>query len=531
MLSPGISNREIDATFSVQSVTSNASASVGVFRWGPIDTPIAVNNESALARLFLTPDSATKQSYQSVNNFLFYSSPIWVTRITGAAARNAVPTGETAQLIKNTDAYDVATLTGISFIARYAGTAGNAITVSAADSTGFSGWDYEDQFEYAPETGEFNLVVVDTTGAITGSAGTILEKYELLSKTVGAKKDDGTSAFVKDVLRASSNYVLVGDLSEIVFDETGSEGVYEVSLQGGVDDYTSLAYEDAVELLSNEEKFNFINCFSAIDNTDIKKALVDMAASRQDCVAFVDPSRASVSGDDETILTNVQTYFETTLNKFTSYNFIVDNWKLVNNKYDRSEVWIGCASDAAGIHCRRFIEGEGWDSPAGYSKGQIKNAIKLAWSARKSFRDILYPKNINSIVSIAGEGTFLFGDKTGLRRPSLFNRIGVRTLFIILRKAISNSAKYQLFEQNDFISRSIFRNGADQYLAGVQARRGISDYRVICDERNNTNIGPNDFVGDIFVKPISSINYVQLNFVSVDQNVSFEEIEGITLSE
>ena len=200
----------------------------------------------------------------------------------------------------------------------------------------------------------------------------------------------------------------------------------------------------------------------------------------------------------------------------------------MNDKYNDKNIWIPCDSDAAGLHARIFVQNEPWFSPAGLNRGILKNVIKLAWSSNQTQRDVLYPQSINSIVSFKGEGTVLFGDKTALMAPSAFSRINVRTLFIVIKKAISRSARYQLFELNDFITQALFRNSTDQYLGDVQARRGIYDRRVVCDSSNNTAqvIDANEFVGDIYIKPARSINVIRLNFIAVATGVAFEEIEG-----
>ena len=531
MSSPGVQTFERDRTLSINSIESNASSMIGVFRWGPANTPVRITtNESELVQKMGKPDDNTRVSFHSAANFLLYSAPLYVVRaIDDSTATNAVPTGETGVLISNEDDYENIDLTDISFVGRYAGSIGNSIKISVADNTGFGGWDYEDQFDFAPEAGEFNMVVIDEDGMITGTAGTILETYELMTKVEGSKKPNGTSAYVVKAIQDQSSYIYVGDIDAIDFSASSSVGVYETSLQGGVDgnDTANVDYQTASDALSDTESLDIISTFTSGIPSASVGFIIDTMDSRKDAVAFVAPQLDDVY-NNQTATDDVTEYVTTTINKNTSYVFYVDNWKLVYDKYDDKNIWIPTDSDAAGLHARVFVQNEPWFSPAGLNRGQLKNVIRLAWNPNKPQRDILYKNNINSVISIPGEGTVLFGDKTGLRRPSAFSRINVRSLFIVLKKSISRSARYQLFELNDEITRSIFRNSVNRYLSNVQGRRGIYRYQVVCDRTNNTDqvINTNGFVGDIYIDPAKSINNIQLNFIAVDTGVSFEEIEG-----
>lgn len=530
-LSPGVETREEDRTLSINNIVTNATGYVGLFRWGPVEEVTQIStNEDELVQKLGRPNSETTLYFHSALNYLLYTNPLLIVRVTGDAALNAVPTGETPLLIKNEQAYESATLTGISFLGRYPGALGNSIMISAADSTGFDTWEYADEFDYVPAAGEFAMVVVDEDGFISGNAGTILERYELLSKIEGTRRPDGTSAYATKVLQNQSRWILAGDLDAIDFNQTGSPGVYEVSLQGGADDNDingTVDFASGWDVFQNSEIYDIIRGFtSGNDSIGIGRA-IDVMEGRQDAIAFAAPRLEDVHNNVDP-MTDVADFFEVTINKATSYEFYVDNWKLIYDKYLDRNIWIPCDSDAAALHARTFAQNEPWFSPAGFNRGQIKNVIKLAWNANKSQRDYLYKRSINSIVAFRGEGTVLFGDKTGLRRPSAFSRINVRTLFIVMKKNISRAARYQLFELNDFITRGIFRNATDLYLSNVQARRGVYDKRVVCDESNNTAqvIDDNGFVGDIYVKPARSINWIRLNFIAVATNVQFEEIEG-----
>jgi hypothetical protein len=531
-LSPGVSSVERDLTFNIQSITSNAAGYVGLFNWGPAEEIIQITtNESELVRRFGQPDSTTSPFFHAAANYMLYSVPLNVVRALGPLALNAISADViTANidpvLVKNDSDYEGQLFTGISFIGRYAGELGNSIKISIANSTGFSTWQYASLFDYAPgSTDVFNVVVIDEDGAITGTAGSVIEQYELMTLTEGSKKTDGSSAYLPEVLKVQSQFVLVGDVSAISL----VSGTYEVSLAGAVDDndVDTADFISCWDLFNNEEEVELVRVFTSFNPTTAVTRAIDVCDSRLDAVAFNAPRLVDVYNNPDRV-EDIRAYFNVDINKPSSYAFNVDNWKLVYDKYNDKNIWIPCDSDAAGLHARVFVQAEPWFSPAGLNRGQLKNVIKLAWSANKPQRDVLYPNSINSIVAFAGEGTVLYGDKTALRAPSAFSRINVRTLFIVIKKAISRAARYQLFELNDFITQSLFRNATDRYLDDVVARRGIIDKRVVCDSTNNTPqvIDSNEFVGDIFVKPSRSINFIRLNFVAVGTGISFEELEG-----
>lgn len=530
LLSPGVLTTEKDLTFNISNIVSNASGYVGMFRWGPAEEIVRITtNESELIRRFGKPDADTSMYFHSALNYLLYTTPLYIVRTVGSNALNAVADAQTPILVKNDDEYENIDLTGISFIGRFAGQMGNGLKVSVADDGGFETWAYADEFDYAPAAGEFNLVVVDEDGFITGNAGTILETYELLTKEPGTKRPDGTSAYAYEVLLNQSNWILVGDLDAIDLAQSSSLGIYETSLQGGADDNDSANadFDTAWQIFDNADTVDIVRAFTSGTPSASVGTAIDVAVGRQDMVTFVAPQLSNVF-NNATAMTDIKEYFTTTVNKNNSYAFYTDNWKMVYDKYQDKNIWIPTDSDAAALHARTFAQDEPWFSPAGLNRGQLKNVIKLAWNPNQAQRDTLYKNSINSVVSFPGEGTVLFGDKTALRRPSAFSRINVRTLFIVLKKNISNAARYQLFELNDFITRGVFRNAVDQYLGNVQARRGLYDYRVICDESNNTPvvIDANEFVGDFYLKPTRSINFIKLNFIAVSTGVAFEEVEG-----
>lgn len=534
--SPGVYVYEKDATFNINSIESSASSFIGLFNWGPINQLIKITtNESELLEKLGRPDNSTTLYFHSASNFLKYAVPLYIVRAADEnEARNAVPVGDAPVFIPNDAAYEssVSVLDDIPFIARYAGALGNNLDISCASAAGYSTWDYADEFQYAPEGDEFNLVVIDRTGAITGNAGTVLERFELLTKTEGSKKPDGSSAYVSKVLYDQSRWILAGDVEVIDFTDTGSYGVFNVTLQGGVDGNTDVDNVDwltAAEVLRNTETLDIISNFIAGTPSMFVGNIIDTMESRQDAVAFVAPQLSDVLNNVDPVAA-VKNFFNVTINKNHSYAFFVDNWKMVYDRYNDKSIWIPTSSDAAGLNSRVFVEAEPWMPSAGLNRGQLRNVIKLAWSANKAQRDLLYRDSINSIITAAnGEGTVLWGDKTALKRPSAFSRLNVRNLFIVLKKSIARAARYQLFELNDEITRTIFRSSVNRYLESVQGRRGLYRYLVKCDETNNTPqvINSNEFVADIFLDPTRSINFIKLSFIAVDAGVEFSEIEGV----
>lgn len=528
--SPGVRTEEKDLTFNIQSITSNASGYVGMFRWGPVNQVVDINtNEAELVRRFGRPDTATTGFFHAAANYLLYSVPLSIVRVVGESALNSVPEGEDPILVRNEDEYEVSDLQGISFIGKYPGDLGNSILIAGANHKGFAEWEYRDNFEFAPSEGQINVVIIDAKGEFTGIRGAVLETYELMTNVPGSKKSDGTPAYLREVIKTQSQYVWVGDSDEVFNLFSDDVGEFEIQLQGGSDDNNpeGADFISAWDLFSSKESVDVIRTFTSFNPDAAVIRAIDVAEARQDVVVFHAPPLSTVYNNPNRV-EGLLTYFGEVINKPSSYTFKVDNWKLVYDKYNDRNIWIPCDSDAAGLHARVFALNEAHDSPAGFNRGHLKNVVRLAWNSEESERDILYKNGINSIVAFKGEGTVLFGDKTGLMSPSKLSRIGVRSLFIVMKKSISRAARYQLFELNDFYTQSIFRNATIRYLEDIQGRRGIIDKMVVCDESNNTPqvIDNNEFVGDIYVKPNNSINFIRLSFVAVATGVDFQEIEG-----
>lgn len=453
-------------------------------------------------------------------------------------------------LITNSERYDdVFSSGGLlygEFAAKYAGQLGNSLKVSIADADTYVGWEYAAQFDSAPGTSsyatdrggsndEIHIIIVDNSSDWTGVPGTILEKYSFVSKGSDARNTDGSSNYYKDVLNTQSRYLwwmnhIAGTtnwgttVANKTFDSLSA--AYSKVLSAGVsgDNITAGNVSSGYSIFSNDELYD-ISLIPMGPTSDISvvNSVISIAESRRDTMVFVSPPLSSVQ-NTLSPATNIRNYRDT----ITSSSFAVldSGWKYQYDRYNDKYRFVPLNGDIAGLTARTDYIADPWFSPAGYNRGIIKNVVKLAYSPSKTDRDELYKKGINPVVTFPGQGTILFGDKTLQARPSAFDRINVRRLFIILEKAIATASKFQLFEFNDPFTRAQFRNLVEPFLRDVQGRRGITDFRVICDETNNTDeiVDRNEFVADIFIKPARSINFIRLNFVATRSSVSFEEV-------
>ena len=421
-------------------------------------------------------------------------------------------------------------------------------------------WEYYFNFSAPPTTtddvsnaggsnDEMHIAVIDEDGTITGTAGTILETFEGVSQAHDAKDASGNSNYYPDVIYRDSKFIYwidhISTLSDgltkvgTTFDNTVGDAfvISNTSLSGGTDDFVATN----AEIATAYEKFNdaenvdidLLICgpsqTSADATGDTKAtAVMDIATARKDCVAFISPARADVVGvaNAVTQTQNVVSFADGLPS--TSYAVIDSGYKYMYDRYNDVYRFVPLNGDTAGLCARTDNIADSHFSPAGYSRGQIRGAVKLAFNPNQSQRDELYKARINPVVSFPGQGTVLFGDKTAQAKPSAFDRINVRRLFITLEKTISIAAKFQLFEFNDEFTRAQFRNLIEPFLRDVQGRRGVTDFSVVCDDTNNTSdvIDRNEFRADIFVKPNRSINFIQLNFVATRSGVAFSEVAG-----
>jgi len=430
-----------------------------------------------------------------------------------------------------------------------------AYTMNLTNTTVTATWEYASRFDDAPGTSEvgedlgatndeLHVIVVDEDGLITGRKGRVLERFGFLSKARDAKRRNGQSNYYVDVINRKSQFIWVtslpttsnnwgGLLAGTTFDQGGAAGqyssVYTSSLQGGVDSVASdgerlIAYN---RFFSNKEEIDVSLILTGASNEAVIEGIkTDVLDVREDCIAFISPPQNIAVDNLGREALDITSYRQT----LTSSNRIVMDsaWKYQFDKYNNVYRWLPMNGDIAGLVVKTDLDRDPWWSPAGFNRGLIKNAIKISWNPTQSERDELYKKGVNPIVNFPGEGVILYGDKTLQSKPSAFDRINVRRLFDVLEKSISRASKYSLFEFNDQFTRAQFVALVEPYLRDVQGRRGIYDFRVVCDETNNTPevIDRNEFVGDIYIKPARSINFIQLNFVAVRTGVNFDEIVG-----
>ena len=557
-LSPGVNVSEIDLTTVIPSVATSTGAFVGPFNWGPIGEVTTISDEVRLVNSFGKPDSDNYEYWFSAANFLAYGNNLKVVRALPSGGLNATANG-TGLLIKNEDDYNdnhsnyAAGSYGATggWAAKYAGTLGNSILVSMADANTWNVWAYASQFSAVPNTSSFvasrggandevHVVVVDEDGLWTGTAGTVLEKYAFVSKASDAKDDSGNSNYYKDVVNRQSQYIwwlshptnlgtgtAWGSSANVSAFKLFSSNSSNSLSAGAIGTVGTANVTSGWDLFKNAESVDVSLLVTGQGNSTIATYVIsNVAETRKDCVAFISPEKADVVDNAGSEVTDIKA-FRNGLTS-SSYAFLDSGYKYQYDKYSDVYRWIPLNGDIAGLCVRTDNQNDPWFSPGGFNRGQIKNVIKLAWNPTKANRDDMYQVGINPVVSFPGEGTVLYGDKTLLSKPSAFDRINVRRLFITLEKAISRAARFSLFEFNDQFTRAQFVALVEPFLRDVQGRRGITDFRVVCDDTNNTAeiIDRNEFVGDIYIKPARSINFIQLNFVAVRTGVSFNEVVG-----
>ena len=416
----------------------------------------------------------------------------------------------------------------------------NIISVAPGQSN------YQIAYGNTAASDELHVVVVDDGGLFTGTPGQILESYRGMSRSIDSKNTDGSTNYYKTVINQDSNYVWWTNDSNSAVSNTS---LNLTSSTSSVPGYYQFALGNDGFAESNTSAYSLIasayNQFISTEDIDISLVLQgkplggqgtsyqlgnylidNIVEVRKDCVAFISPDSSNVlnnTGNEALSLVSWRNSLHS-----SSYAVIDSGYKYQYDRYNDIYRWIPLNGDIAGLCARTDQINDAWWSPAGFNRGQIKNSVKLAYNPSQPDRDVLYSNGINPVVTFPGQGTILYGDKTAQAKPSAFDRINVRRLFIVLEKAIARAAKYSLFEFNDNFTRSQFKNLVNPYLRTIQGRRGITDFQVICDDTNNTPaiIDANQFVGDIYIKPARSINFIQLNFVAVGTGVQFSEVVG-----
>ena len=564
-LSPGVNVSEIDLTTIVPAVGPTEGAFAGNFAWGPVNDIVSVTDEIELVEIFGKPTANSFESFFTAANFLAYGNNLRVVRAGNTTTSlNATANGGVGISISNKDTYEQSYLDLSAansygmFAAKYPGDLGNSIKVSLwaspANTTLYDAWTYGAEFNGIPGTStyvsgvngandEMHIIVVDEDGKFTGTGGTVLEKFSYVSKASDAKTDDGSSNYYVNVINDKSKYIYILrhalNSSGIANTTTWGSAASNTTFAQGLNEYTNslnngsyatptdASLNLAYDKFKNADEIDVALIMAGPHSQTVAEYIVDnIAEVRKDCVVFISPTRASVVNQDNSEVSNIRTFRN--LFNSSSYAVMDSGWKYQFDKYNNLYRYIPLNGDIAGLCVRTDFERDPWFSPAGFNRGRIKNTVKLAWNPTKAERDDLYKIGVNPVVQFPGEGVILYGDKTLLAKPSAFDRINVRRLFIVLEKAIARAAKYSLFEFNDEFTRAQFVALVEPFLRDVQGRRGIFDFRVVCNETNNTPevIDRNEFIGDIYIKPARSINFIQLNFVAVRTGVAFEEVVG-----
>ena len=481
--------------------------------------------------------------------------------VTDSLRANAVTAGDTTINVNGTPnaaanliAGDLISVDGGTSYIRVESVNATAIITTTAPGTVVVGtavlrkWQYADQFKVAPGTSDYatsksgandeiHIIVLDEDGNFTGTANNVVEKWAFVSKAADAKDSTGSSIYYRNVLNDQSEYVWwTGHQPGAANWGSNAQGTtftqisvpFYASLSGGADGtITTANVVSAYSQFANADSVDISLIISGPANQAIATSLIsNIAEVRKDCLVFLSPERSDVVNNPGNEVTDSLAYRDSLTS--TSFAVMDSGWKYQYDKYNDTYRYVPLNGDIAGLCARTDLERDPWYSPGGLNRGIIKNVIKLAYNPTKTNRDDLYVKGINPVVSFQGEGTVLFGDKTMLSKPSAFDRINVRRLFVVLEKSIARAARFSLFEFNDQFTRAQFVALVEPFLRDVQGRRGITDFRVVCDETNNTPeiIDRNEFVGDIYIKPARSINFIQLNFVAVRTGVSFDEVVG-----
>ena len=566
--SPAITVKEIDATGVVPNVSSSTGGFVGQFRWGPLNQATLVSNEADLVEKFASPNPTNSVDFHSAAYFLKYTNALQVVRGGDASTVNAFNedsvSGTTIQ-ITDEDNFENQRSTldaaNHTFAARWPGAIGNSLAVQICTQSGsdsaYTNWALKNNFDAAPGTStyasalnasndEIHVAVVDSDGEFTGTKGSVLETFPFLSMASDAKNTDGSTNNIQDVINRKSEYIWMPGYPLRLTEGNGGTAVtngkdYQLSGGGVVINYSMTNGGDGsvgtAQIASGFDKLedkdqiqvDFLICpdqTTQSNNVTVVNDLVGIAqGTRKDCIVVASPARENVVGASTPVTSTV-----TNTNLYTNSSYLVvdNNYLKTYDKYNDNFIFIPAASSTAGIMAATDANAAAWFSPGGPRRGQYLGVTGIAYSPNKSERDVLYRAGVNPIANIPGQGLLLFGDKTKLNRPSAFDRINVRRLFLVIERAIALAARNVMFEFNDEFTRAEFTGIVEPFLREVKGRRGITDFRVICDETNNTSsvIDRNEFVATILVKPARSINFVTLNFVAVRSGVDFTEVAG-----
>ena len=551
--SPGVNIAEVDLTRVPVTRTTTTAGFAGVFRWGPVNERTTIQSVAQLVSKFGSPKkSYNQETFYTVYDYLSYSDKIVIVRAS---------TGATAAGPSSSDPFYNSPSPYLA--AKYTGTMGSSLKVRIVSRASWDSIDADTKSMGSGKPGKgltngvidnkYHVFVIDEDGLFTGTRGKLLEKFENVSDEETAK-NSGASIFMVDVINNSSKYITFNIPST-----SGGEATLKTQL--GINPATnpseliniSISLTGAVDgttesTVTTADLFTAYDLFASAEDVDLTlliqgkargtsgnnyaelgNKLIDIASNRKDCVAFISPDYADVVNNAGLEVASMVAFGNSLTG--SSYAMVDSGYKYRYDKYNDVYIYTPLNGDIAGLCARTDSTNDPWFSPAGYNRGLVKNVVKLAFNPKQADRDTLYQSCINPVITQPGVGTILFGDKTHVLDDdtiSAFDRVNVRRLFIAVERVISRASKNLLFEFNNEFTRSQFTSLVEPYLRDVQGRQGIYDFRVVCDETNNTSdvVDRNQFVGDIYIKPARSINYIQLNFVAVRSGVEFEEIVG-----
>jgi len=572
-VSPGISTAEVDLTTSVPSVATSIGGFVGTFNWGPVNYVTPISNEVQLAATFQDPDNTTAESFFSCADFLSYANAMQIVRAQGTGMLNA--TGASSNVAFEIDNPNVyfqnyypTVQANNNYCARFPGALGNSIkVVTFANTAAFNAvkanpsdpnYVFANYFSWAPNTtpyvtqktngavtgDELHIAVIDSGGLFTGTANAVLEIYQGLSRLSDAQDAYGNNNYYREVLFTDSNYIYSLGVPCANVQGWGNTTSQQVAAGVGFGNdilantaqfsngnngvVTSANVVTGWGLLADPTFVQVNLLITGTSNTTVQNYVIqDVAQVRKDCVAF---ASAPLSADQSTGgIAPVQAVAQWGSNvAYSSYAVLDTGYYYRYDKYNDLYRYVPLNGSIAGLCARTDLTNAPWWSPAGPQRGVLNNVVKLAYNPGLPDRNTLYQAGINPVVTFPSQGTMLYGDKTHLNYISAFDRINVRRLFIVVEQQISLAAQNEMFQFNDTFTRAQFVALINPYLRTVQGQRGITAFQVVCDTTNNTPavIDADQFVGDIYIQPARSINFILLNFVAVATGVSFSEVIG-----
>lgn len=574
--SPSVEAFEKDNTVNPSVIGESGAGVVIDAGWGPVGIEVSTTSIDNLIATFNKPTDRNYQDWFSASNFLNYSANLYVVRViddqtalnAGVAPTSAPQSGDPlfepkGVLFQNSTHFEMSRGTATQYFAsRYAGALGNSIEVSIADSTTFDAWKYKGLFDIAPNSSEgseasvadaldeIHIVVIDKLGLFTRQTGAVLERYSNVSKAKDGRDMSGSNSYYINVINRGSNYIYaVNPLGDALMADTTDKAswggelfagkpfaqlkeAFIAQLGGGSDgDKPSKSeYIDGYGIFEGieDENLNMIisgSCGGDANHAEVANSILDMCFRTKRMVAFISPKSSDVVNVNKTsAVTNIMATHKA-LTSLHSYGHMTTAYKFQYDKYNDVYRWIAGNADDAGLYARTHNEIGKFASAAGYNRGKYANTVSLAYSPDKTARDQLYKYGINSVIMERGEGVILLGDRTLQPKNSAFSFMGTRFLFIDLRLTIARSAKYNLFEFNDEFTRAQFRDSVEPVLRDIRGKRGIVDFKVVCDETNNpaSVVQDGEFIGDIYIKPQYSIQFIVLNFNAVGQDVNFDE--------